>query len=128
MSAAFLPADVRLDTSYPPLLATFGKTEAEYAAALIVRALQAAGGTEWRAVTFAEIVAAAKADLAAEREPIASLARTPFISPDVDRLVRDGFATLSEDRLIVEFTEAGRARLAKHVLPSAPLPTPGAAP
>jgi len=75
----------------PPLHGIFGKAEAEWVAALIVRACQLQGD-EWKAVTAADIGAAMRADIAAKTEPLASLTRNPFFRPDVWQLIERGFA------------------------------------
>lgn len=83
------PSEVALGVV--PLIATFGKAEIEYAAAILVRACHALGD-EWRAVTWSEIEAVLKSDRTEGREPFASLILNPFFRPDVRALVDKGFA------------------------------------
>lgn len=75
----------------PPLAATFGKAEAEWAAACIVRACQFHGDT-WQPISAPQISEAIHSDIEAKREPFASLMRNPFFSPDVWKLIELGFA------------------------------------
>lgn len=86
--ADFKPSDVPLYGV--PLTDTFGKTEMEVAAALLVRTLQR-GGDTWRPVPSEELLAAAKADMDEDVRPIASLLRNPFLRPDFGALDRRDF-------------------------------------
>ncbi len=88
------PSDIMIN-AVPPLCATFGRTEREAAAALIVGALAAAGDT-WRPITLDEIK---------EHGGVLSALpwmQNPFVRPDIEDLVRRGFASLSDDRTTVE--------------------------
>jgi len=110
----FKPSDVRLVGI--PLTATFGKSEMEAAAAIIVRTC-AVLGDEWRAVSVDEV----KKVLALEEEgkPLFAFLRNPFWRPDVYQLVNKGFARWEGDpgTSPVGFTEEGIARLARWVSP-----------
>lgn len=94
MSAAFKPSDVTL--MIPPLTGTMGKSEVEYAAALIVFVCTAKGDA-WQPVTFADVRAAAKeaesaaAPSARQKWLLAALGN-PFLHPDVHGLIARGFA------------------------------------
>ena len=107
-----------LNGSFPPLVGTFKKTEAEVAAAYIVRTLQM-DGDSWHAVVSTDIAAQLRADLEAQIEPWASLAQNPFARPDVHRLVADGFAEWTEegDSSPIRFTEKGIEALRRWVRP-----------
>ena len=84
------PSDVVL--AVPPLTGTFEKSEAECAAALIIRALAATGDT-WRPIMWEEITAVLRADMEAKTEPIYALFRNPFCRHDVYLLIDKGFVT-----------------------------------
>jgi hypothetical protein len=68
-----------------------GRTEAEVAAALIVRVCQA-NGDVWQDVVPAMIGAVAAADISAGNEPISSMSKNPFCKPDFHDLVARGCA------------------------------------
>jgi len=116
MPPDYLPSAVNLDGSFPPLLATFKKTESEIAAAYIIRTLQLSGDA-WRPVAFPEIAARLRADVEAKNEPWAALAHNPFARPDVHRLIEDGFAEWYEGVVggSAQFTEKGFEALRKWV-------------
>ena len=113
------PSDVSLLTSYPPLVATMGKSELEIAAALLLRACQL-DGNEFSAKTPRQIGEAIKHDSEAEPpiEPVYSLGRIPiaFCCPDFRGLVAAGFArwTTAEEHAPIEFTQAGLDAMSKH--------------
>ncbi len=110
----FKPSQVFLNT-VPPLTATMGKSEAEAAAAMLVRAMQVRGDA-WAQVFPKEIGEVLKADLDGKVEPWASLNRNPFFRPDFDMLIERGFARWCGDesegrRRAIEFTPAGIEKL-----------------
>lgn len=124
----FKPSDVDLARSgFPPLVATFDRTEREMAAALILRAM----GGEWRAVPWPEIQKAMRADVDACRERkeedcdptswlIASIIKAAValgIMPDSHGLVSAGFARWEGEpgKSPIEFTDDGKERLRKWV-------------
>lgn len=74
-----------------PLVGTFGKAFAEYAATLLVRAC-ARRGDIWQAVEPKEMGAAIKADLEEKVEPLFELRLNPFFRPDMLELVKRGYA------------------------------------
>jgi len=102
------PSDILLIV--PPLCATFGRTENEVAAALIVRACQVAGD-QWAPVKWSTAVDVLKADHEAGRE-FGMMMVNPFCRPDMFALVDGGFARWIEKGREVEFTEAGLSRIA----------------
>jgi hypothetical protein len=131
-ATAFNPSAVNLLGCFPPLVDTMGKTEAEVAATYIVRTLAASGDT-WRPVTWKECRERIKADCIAVEKAggpnkapavermIFDLLRNPFTRPDVDELVRRGFARwISEPgmpvRAAIELTDEGRERLRRWVV------------
>ena len=109
------PSDVVL--CVPPLTATLGRSEREHAAALIVRACQELGD-KWQAVSPRQVGEVLRADVAAGRQPFASLGVNPFFRPDVHDLVAKGFATMREDKA-VELTEKALEAIAKWARPAA---------
>lgn len=119
----FKPSDVEFH-GYPPFVATFKRCEAEMAAALLVRTMQATGN-EWRAVSLPEIGKVLKADVDAESEPWKSFSTNPFFRPDFHRLVSDGFCAwahggerpVTEPDRLLEFTALGIAALRRWVRP-----------
>lgn len=95
----------------PPLVGTFGSSEREGAAALMVRACQVRGD-EWAPVTWEEIVDVMRGDCSAGVE-FGRLILNPFFRPDVHSLIAEGFARWTSDvGGSVEFTEKGLATLA----------------
>lgn len=88
----YLPSQVMLNASFPPLVATMKRTEREIAAALIVRACQV-HGDRWQAVSPKLIGETLQADVAARTEPMASLSSNPFARPDFHSLVAEGYAS-----------------------------------
>lgn len=78
------PSSIRLTAI--PLVDTFGSAGIEHAAALIVRTCHARGD-RWQAVLWEELDAVMRDDLQAGTQPMASLLRNPFFSPDFDLLV-----------------------------------------
>jgi hypothetical protein len=116
----FKPSDVSLTHSFPPLVGTMDKTEAENAALLIIRAL-VRNGDEWKPITPKEMGLSIDLDLKEKCEPLTALSRNPFFNPDFSRLVADGFARwLGEPKshnCPLEFTEKGIEALRSHVIP-----------
>jgi hypothetical protein len=122
----YKPSDVDLLTSgFPPLLATFDKTEAECMGALICRAL-AVLGDEWRPIGWTEIVGVAKADIGAAAftstgvytlpDLIRDICRNPLANPNPHDLVGRGFAEWTDaPGGLLAFTERGFDRLRKWV-------------
>jgi hypothetical protein len=116
----FTPADVFLNT-VPPLLATMGKSEAEAAAAMLVRAMQVHGNV-WAPMLPRDMGLVLRADLGGKVEPWSSLNRNPFFRPNFDLLIEKGFARWVGDESEgrgrpVEFTAAGLEKLRRWVLP-----------
>lgn len=104
ISCDFKPSDVNLLGSFPPFVATFDKTECECAAFYLVHAL-ALGGDTWRAISWPEIGAVIRADIAACDPPspdspkptslqelVRDLSNNPFARPDFFKLVDKGYA------------------------------------
>ena len=89
MTIDFNPSQVVLGA--PPLTGTMGKSEAEHAAAVIVRVCQANGDT-WQPVGWKTVASVLTADVEAKREPFASLMCNPFFRPDPFELADRGFA------------------------------------
>jgi hypothetical protein len=111
--ADFKPSQVYL--GIPPLTATMGHAEAEFAAALVVRTLAVKGDT-WRAVGWREIEEVVTADMKGKVEPIGLLMCNPFFQPDIHDTVKRGFARWTDKpNGTVELTEEGIAALAKWV-------------
>lgn len=91
MTTDFKPSEVAFDArSYLPFVGTFRKTEAEVAAAILVRACHFHGDS-WQPISFAMAKSAMLADAEAKREPFASWLTNPFARPDIYRLEADGF-------------------------------------
>lgn len=106
MAIAFKPSQVFLYAG-PPLTATMNKTEVETAAALLVRVCHDHGDA-WQPVTTEMLRKTVDGDVEAGRDPVASWVRNPFLVPDMDGLVRGGFArwgTSGEGP--IELTDAG---------------------
>jgi len=112
----FKPSQVVLGV--PPLVATMGCAEAEFAAALIVRACHALGNA-WQPIAWKQIREVVLSDFDAKREPFASLIQNPFFRPDVHDLVERGCArwTTSDDsgEGSVELTADGLEKLRRWV-------------
>jgi len=89
MGVEFKPSDVVL--TGVPLGGTLGRSEVEFAAAIIVRTCQANGDT-WTPVGRAEMAAVLHEDVETKREPVASWDRNPFLHPDFRDLVARGLA------------------------------------
>ncbi|MFK5283266.1 hypothetical protein ACI3PL_27210, partial [Lacticaseibacillus paracasei] len=81
----------------------------EAAASLIVRACHALSD-EWQAVTAKQIGGVLRADLAATREPFASLLRNPFFRPDIHAAIDAGFVE-GDPAGEVKLTEKGMEAL-----------------
>lgn len=124
-AAPFKPSEVLL--TVPPLCGTMKRAETEYAAALIVFACTAKGDA-WQPVTFADIQAAAKAALEmkepSQRDQWArDILGIPFLRPDVQTLIKLGFAEkLSNDGepIVVQLTPAALGAIAKRWVPGGP--------
>lgn len=105
------PSEVVLFRSVLPLIATFGRAELEFAAALIVRGC-VRNGDRWQSLSPREIGQAMKAD-AEPGEPWETLQRNPFLpQPDFHGLVERGFARFGEETpdgeaAPIELTERG---------------------
>lgn len=110
--AGFHPSAVYLDSG-PPLCATMGRSEREYAAALLVWACQQKGD-RWRPVNTTELEEMLFAARMLGREPVSSWLRNPFMKPDMRELADHGFARWLDDHTI-ELTEAGIERLRRWV-------------
>ena len=108
------PSDVILTT--PPLTGTFGRSEREHAAALLVRCCQV-NDDKWAAFNPRELGNAIETDLDADVEPVASWKRNPFINPDFCDLVSMGFAVIGEDNRI-GFSEKGLKALIRWAKPN----------
>lgn len=111
------PSDISLRTSYPPLVDTMGKSELEIAAAFLMRACQL-NGDDFSPKTPRQIGLAIQHDAEADPpiEPLASLRRNPWASPDFRGLVVAGFArwTTDDEHAPIEFTQAGLDAMSKH--------------
>jgi hypothetical protein len=124
----FKPSDVDLMGSFPPLVATFDKTEVECAAFYVVRTL-VAREDEWRAVRWSEISEVAKSsmrscEMLGDEAPVLDrrtkdLVINPFARPDFHRLAEGGFARWlgeeGEKNRPLELTDQGLERLRKWV-------------
>ena len=122
------PSDVDLSASFPPLVGTMGKAEAEATAAVIVLAL-AANGDEWRPIAWPQVRDHFAHLLDQGIEPWAKLAVNPFWRPELGPLLREqvdatGFRfnyaveePAGADKpwyCMVSFTFAGLLALSKH--------------
>lgn len=118
MTAALLPPSSLDVLTFPALLGTMGRAEAEQMAALIVRAL-AVNGDTWRPIGIAEVLAVIEADIAAGHGPWARLNRNPFYNPSPSALLEAGteperFAQwFDKEGGLLQFTPAGIARLTR---------------
>lgn len=128
MPNLFTPTHVDLTGSFPPFVATFERSEAECAAAGMVRALQVLG-RDWESVTFEEISDVVEADVMVAGEFgkhctsvarfIADMAINRFCRPSFVDLVERGYAErVGEDA--IKFTDKGLSRLARWVRPTTP--------
>lgn len=100
----------------PPLVGTMRKTEAEIAAALIVRACHVRGD-RWQPLRPDDLGTVIKADLEAKQEPWASLNTNPFCRPDFHKLIEFGFAAWVGEATpkAIEFTDKGLLALQRWV-------------
>lgn len=112
MLDSFRPSDVVIVGALP-FTGTLNHVEREVAAALIVRVCQVEGD-RWQSVALAQIVATFEADIAAQREPWATMNRNPFLPPPgFDELVAHGFAGWTGDRERIELTAAALDAIAR---------------
>lgn len=103
---SFKPSQVELIV--PPLVDTMHHAQTEFAAAMIVRALQRRGDT-WRPITTAEVFEVAREDDKGEDPTWSKLYKNPFFRPDVHKLVANGYATWLEPTMeTIEITDKGR--------------------
>lgn len=111
----FRPEDVFINT-VPPLVGTMGKSGAESAAALLIRACQV-NGNEWKGVDLASLKAIIDADVDNKVEPLRSMCMNPFIRPDFKELVTRGFATWegTPGESALALTDAGLEKLRRYV-------------
>lgn len=115
---SFKPSQVVLDV--PPLPGTFGKSELEHAAAIIVRVSQALGDV-WQPATWKQVQSVLRTDATNGTLPFGGenggLLANPFFRPDVYGLVEGGFARdVGEGgEKAFELTPAGIARLERWV-------------
>lgn len=113
VSEGFKPSEIGL-AHFPPLVDTMGRTEAEIAAALLVRACQEHGDV-WQDIDPRMVGQVIVADIAAKREPVHSLNRNPFCKPDFHDLVKRGFAQwVGEAGGPLRFTQRGLDAIARH--------------
>jgi hypothetical protein len=112
---------MRLLRETPPLKATLGRSELEYAAALILCALHRLGRAWTEPLSAKEIGATLSDAFNAGEQPICSWARNPFLRPDWDGLVERGFAQRDEtpDGDVLTLTPAALERVAAHLEPDA---------
>ncbi len=105
MATSFKPSEVVLRLL--PLIETIGKTEAEFAAAMIVRTCQVEGDY-WQPVEPKTIERVIKGDLDLKCEPFYSNRGNPFLRPNIWELVKRGFARWTDEPgKTVEFTDDG---------------------
>lgn len=83
------PSSIRL--GLPPLVGTLGSAEIEHAVALLVRACHVRGD-RWAPMLWEELQDVLRADMDAKTNPVYSLLRNPFFSPQFDRTVEKGWA------------------------------------
>lgn len=116
-SVDFTPDEIRILSI--PLMATMRKSEVEFAAACVVRALQLDGGS-WRIIRLKEISRLMTIERDRGAEPVAGWFKNPFFDPDFASLGSGEFACLSgpEDDQAIEFTAAGIAAMRRWVVPS----------
>ena len=109
---------MRLLRETPPLVGTLGRSEVEYAAALILYGLHRLGRAWTAPLDEAELLSVLQADLALGRGPVASWTRNPFMPvPDFDSLVAKGFATRDGgDVVAISLTPAALLRVAAHLM------------
>jgi hypothetical protein len=120
----FKPSDVSLCASFPPLVATMGHTEAELAAAMLVRTCQVRGDA-WQDVDTRMLGEVITEDLRTKHEPFHSMNGNPFCRPDAFDLVERGCAEwVGEPGWVLRFTQRGLEMLRKHVRPAAPRDEP----
>lgn len=104
----------------PPLGATLGRCEVEYAAALILLGLLHVLGRAWsESITESELGSALSEQFAAGIEPVRSWGRNPFLRPDFDALVARGLAERvdSPEGHVLTLTPAALERVAAHIQP-----------
>jgi hypothetical protein len=100
-----------------PLIGTFGKAQAEFAACLMVRACVRHGDV-WQDLSPQQIGAAITADIDEKTDPLYSLRCNPFFNPDIWELVERGFAEwVDEPGKSVRFTSNGFDAMRKWTKP-----------
>jgi hypothetical protein len=106
MAIDFKPSEIQLLT--PPLTATMGRSEIEFAAALMVWTC-AQSGDAWRAVSGVEIRELITKAIDTKAEPVFDWIRNPFLRPDFHGLQERGFASreVINDLDYIAFTEKG---------------------
>lgn len=120
MTPTFKPSQVRVDLPIP-FVGTFGASEAEQMAALLVLTL-ARSDDAWRPVKAPEIGQLLQSVLDKPTDPVHRWASNPFMRPDVWRLIKDGY-TEWEGGVVqsgVLFTDKGLSALSKWVPPAEP--------
>lgn len=103
------PSDVVMFRSWIPLVDTFGRTELEWAAALLVRTCQL-NGDVFAAHPPKAIGETMKRDRASRLDPWAGLMGNPFLRPDFRGLAEKGFVEFLGDvdaGAPVQFTAKG---------------------
>ena len=111
---SFKPKDITLSTPLPLANSDMRKVEREFAAALIVRALQKADN-EWKPIALKLIQDSYNEDVRAKLEPWASIERNPFYRPDFVGSIEFGLiesGTIDGMTHLV-FTEKGLQALSK---------------
>jgi hypothetical protein len=103
----FKPSDVNLCDSFPPLVGTLGRFEAEITAALLVRACQVRGDA-WQDVDLRTLSEVVGRDIIDKRDPIYTMTRNPFCRPDPSALVAIGGAEwVGNPGKVLRFTAKG---------------------
>jgi hypothetical protein len=108
---------VRFLRETPPLMATLGRCEVEFAAALILYGLHRLGRAWTEPVTAKDLGKTISDSAGAGLEPIRSWMRNPFLRPDWDDLVKRGFALRDEtpDGDVLTLTPEALERVAGHI-------------
>lgn len=95
------PTDIYL--GLPPLVGTFGRSELEHAAAVLVMAMQLRD--VWEPITWEDV------EKAIEKDP--TFAKNPFFKPSFFDLIAGGYAVMVDDSM--SFTKAGLERLENYM-------------